>query len=86
MTYNLPLREERRLWVFENRFLRLIFGLKSENGDWRRLHNEEFHSFYSSSNIVRVIKSRRLRRAENVARMEKRSLFKILRGKCTGVL
>ena len=48
-----------------------IFGPKrDENGQWRRLHNEELHSLYRSPNIVRVIKSRRLRWAGQVARME----------------
>ena len=56
-----------------------------ENGEWRRLHNEELHSLYRSPNIVRVIKSRRLRWAWQVARMEEgRSAFKILTGKPTG--
>ena len=63
-----------------------IFGPKrDENGEWRRLHNEELHSLYRSSNIVRVIKSRRLRWAGQVARMEEdRCVFKILTGKPTG--
>ena len=53
--------------------------------EWRRLHNEEVHSLYRSPNIVRVIKSRRLRWAEHVARMEEsRSAFKMLTGKPTG--
>ena len=56
---SLTLREESRLRVFENRILRRIFGPKrDENGEWRRLHNEELHSLYRSPNIVRVIKSR----------------------------
>jgi hypothetical protein len=56
------LREEHRLRVFENRVLRRIFGLKrEEDGLWRKLHNYELHSLYSSLYIVRVIKSRRLR-------------------------
>ena len=56
-----------------------------ENGEWRRLHNEELHSLYRSPNIVRVIKSRRLRWAGHVARMEEgRSAFRILTGKPTG--
>jgi hypothetical protein len=51
-----------RLRVFENRLLRRIFGPKrEEDGSWRKLHNDELHSLYSSVNIVRVIKSRRLR-------------------------
>jgi hypothetical protein len=53
------LREERRLWVFENRLLRRIFGPKRDEGtsDWRKLH-EELNDLYSSPNIVRMIKSR----------------------------
>ena len=63
-----------------------IFGPKrDENGEWRRLHNEELHSLYRSPNIFRVIKSRILRWAGHVARMGKgRSAFKILTGKPTG--
>ena len=84
-TWSLTLREESRLRVFENRILRRIFGPKrDENGEWGRLHNEELHSLYRSPNIVRVIKSRRLRWAGHVARMEEgRSAFKILTGKPT---
>jgi hypothetical protein len=56
------LREEHRLRVFENRVLRKIFGPKRrEDGSWRKLHNDELHNLYSSPNIVRVIKSRRMR-------------------------
>ena len=55
-----------------------------ENGEWRRLHNEELHSLYRSPNIVRVIKSRRLRWAGHVARMEGGSAFRILTGKPIG--
>jgi hypothetical protein len=66
------LREEQRLRVFENRVLRKIFGPKrEEDGSWRKLHNDELHSLYSSLNIVRVIKSRRMRWAGHVARMGK---------------
>ena len=81
-TWSLTLREESRLRVFENRILRRIFRPKrDENGEWRRLHNEELHSLYRSPNIVRVIKSRRLRWAGHVARMEEgRSAFNILTG------
>ena len=58
------------LRVFENRIIRRIFGPKRyENEEWRRLHNEEFHSLYRSPNIVRVIYSRRLRGAGDIARM-----------------
>ena len=60
-------------------------GPYDENGEWRRLHNEELHSFYRLPNIVRVIKTRRLRLAGHVARMEKgKSTFIILTGKPTG--
>ena len=70
-TGNIILREESRLRVFEKRVLRRIFGpTRDVNGVWRRLHNEELHSLYRSPNIARVIKSRRLRWAEHVARME----------------
>jgi hypothetical protein len=67
--------------VFENRVLRRIFGPKREEvaGGWRRLHNEEFHNLYSSRNIIRVIKSRRMRWAGHVSRMRKtRNAYKIL--------
>jgi hypothetical protein len=67
------LREERRLRVFENRVLRRIFGLKREEvkGEWRKLHNEELNDLYCTPNIGRVIKSKRMRWAGNVARMGK---------------
>jgi hypothetical protein len=60
-TWSLALREEYRLRVFENRVLRRIFGPKRDEvtGDWRKLHKEELHNLYSSSNIIRMIKSRR---------------------------
>jgi hypothetical protein len=52
----LTLRKEHKLRVFENRVLRKIFGSKREvDGSWRKLHNDELHSLYSSPNIVRVI-------------------------------
>ena len=67
----LTLREEHRLRMFENRVLRII-GPKKDilTGEWRKLHNDELTSLYSSPNIVRVIKSRRMRWAGHVARME----------------
>jgi hypothetical protein len=69
-TWSLTLGEERRLRVFENRVLRRIFGPKrEEDGSWRKLHNVELHNLHSSPNIVRVIKSRRMRWAGHVARM-----------------
>jgi hypothetical protein len=57
--------------VFENRVLRRIFAPKrdEETGGWRKLHNEELHNLYSTPSIIRIIKSRRMRWAENVARM-----------------
>jgi hypothetical protein len=61
-TWSLALREEHRLGVFENRVLRKIFGSKrEEDGSWRNLHNGELHSLFSSPNIVRVLKSRRMK-------------------------
>jgi len=86
-TWSLTLREERKLRVFENRVLRRIFGPRSDGaaGEWRRLHNEELNDLYSSPNIVRVIKSRRMRRAGHVARMgEERGLYRVLVGKPEG--
>jgi len=69
--WSLTLWEERRLRVLESRLLRRIFGPKRDEvtGEWWKVHNEELNYLYSSSNIVRVIKSRRMRWAGNVARM-----------------
>jgi hypothetical protein len=80
-TRSLTLREEQRLRVFENRVLRRIFGPKRNEvtGEWRRLHNEELDDLYSSPNIIRVIKSRRMTWAGHAARMaEKRGAYRIL--------
>ena len=82
-TLSLTLREERRLWVFENRVLRL-FGPKRDKvtGEWRKLHNEELRDLYSLPNIVRVVKSRKMRWAGHVARMEEgRGAHRVLVGK-----
>jgi hypothetical protein len=79
-TRPLTLREEHRLRVFENRVLRRIFGPKRDEvtGEWRKLHNE-LHSLYLSPNIIRQIKSRRMRWAGHVARMgEERYAYKVL--------
>jgi hypothetical protein len=74
------LREERKLRFLENRVLRRIFVPKrEEDGSWIKLHNDKLHSLYSSPNIVRVIKLRRMRWAEHVARMgEGRGVYRIL--------
>ena len=70
-TWSLILREERRLRVFENRVWRRIFGPKRDEVTevWRKLHNEELDDMYCLRNIVREIKSRRMRWAGHVARM-----------------
>jgi hypothetical protein len=73
-----------RLRVFENRVLRRIFGPKRDEvtGEWRKLHNEELHNLYSFPNIIRQIKSRRMRWAGHVARMgEERNVYRVLMGK-----
>jgi hypothetical protein len=86
-TWSLILREERRLRVFENRVLRRIFGpnMDEVTGERRRLHNEELHILYSSPNIFKQIKSRRMRQAENVARArEERKMHWVLVGNHEG--
>jgi hypothetical protein len=86
-TWSLTLREEHRLRVFENRVLRRIFGPKRDKvtGEWRKLHNGEFHNLYSSQDIIRQIKSRKMRWAGHVARMEEgRNVYRVLVGKPKG--
>jgi hypothetical protein len=86
-TWSLTSREEHRLGMFENRVLKRIFGQRMNEGigGRRRLHEEEPHYLYSSSSIVRIIKLRRMRWAELVARMvEKRNTYRLLVGKPEG--
>jgi hypothetical protein len=75
-TWSPTLKEVHRLRVFESRVLRRIFGPKrEEDGSCRKLHNDEFHDLYSSPNIVRVIKARRMRWAGHVACMGRGEVF-----------
>jgi len=86
-TWSLTLREERRLRVFENMAWRRVFGPKRDEvtGEWRKLHNEELRDLYSLPNIVRVVKSRRMRWAGHVARMgQGRGVYRVLVGKPEG--
>jgi len=76
--------EERKLRVFENMVLMRIFGPRRDEvtREWRRLYKEELNDLYTSPNIVRVIKSRRMRWAGHVARMgEERRVYRYLVGK-----
>jgi hypothetical protein len=84
-TWSLTLREDHRLRVFENRVLK-IFGPKREvDGSWRKLHNDELHSLYSSPNVVRVITSRMMGWAGHVALMgEGRGVYRVLVGRPEG--
>jgi hypothetical protein len=73
--------------VFENRVLRRIFEQKRDGvmGGWTKLHNKELHNLYSSSSIIRIMKSRRKRWAGHVAWMgEKRNVYRLLGGKPKG--
>jgi len=77
----------KKLMLFENMVLRRIFGPRKVEvtGEWRRLHNKELNDLYSSPNILRVIKSRRMRWVGHVARMgEKRGVYRVLLGKPEG--
>ena len=84
-TCSLTLREERRLWMSENRVLRRIFGPKryEVTGEWRKLHNEELNKLYSP-NTVRVTKSRIMIWEGHGACMGKRSVYRVLVGKPEG--
>ncbi|KAJ4426744.1 hypothetical protein ANN_26543 [Periplaneta americana] len=86
-TWTLTLREEHGFRVFENKVLRKIFGTKRDEvtGEWRKLHNTELHALYSSPDIIRNLKSRRLRWAGHVARMgESRNAYRVLVGRPEG--
>jgi hypothetical protein len=74
------LREEHTLRVFQKSVLRKIFGPKmEEDGSWRKLHNDELHSLYSSPNVFRVIKSRKMKWVGHVAHMgEGRGVYMVL--------
>jgi hypothetical protein len=77
-TWSLTLRDDHRLSVFENRVFRRTFGPKRDGvtGEWKKCHDEELHELYSSPNIVRVIKLRRMRWVEHVVQ---------IREACTGI-
>ncbi|KAJ4443481.1 hypothetical protein ANN_05153 [Periplaneta americana] len=86
-TWTLTLREEQRLRVFENKVLRKICEAKRDEvtGEWRKLHNAELHALYSSPDIIRNVKSRRLRWAGRVARMgESKNEYRVLVGRPEG--
>jgi hypothetical protein len=86
-TWSVTLREEHRLREFENRVLRRIFGSKRDEvtGEWRKLHNGELHNLYSSPDIIRQIKSRRMRWVGHVAHMDEgRNVYRVLVGKSEG--
>ena len=79
----MTLREERRLRVFENMVLRRIFGSRRDEVtvEWRKLHNDELNDLYGVPNIIRVMKSRRMRWAGHVARIEEwRGVYRVLVG------
>ena len=77
------MREQRGLIVFGNGVLRTIYGAKRDEvtGEWRKIHIEELNDLYCSPNIVRVIKSKRMRWAGHVGRMgERRGVYRVLVG------
>jgi hypothetical protein len=76
-TWSLTLKEEHRLRMFEKRLLKRMFGPKRDDvtGGWRKLHNEELHNSNFSPNIIRMIKSRRMRWAGHVARMGQGGMY-----------
>jgi len=85
-TWSLTMKEKRRLRVFEKRVLRRIFGPERDEvtEEWRKLHNEVLNDLYSSPNIVRVIKSRRMKWAGHVGRMgERKAVYRVLVGNLT---
>jgi hypothetical protein len=86
-TWSPTLKEELRVTMVENRVLRRIFGQKRDEivGGWIKLHNEELHNLYSSPEIIRKIKSRRIRWAGYIAPMEgKRHAYRLLMVKREG--
>jgi hypothetical protein len=86
-TWSVTLRELHRLRVFENGVLRGIFGPRRDEvtGEWRKLHSGELHNLYSSPDIIRQIKSRRMRWVGHVARIgEVRNVYRVLVGKPEG--
>ncbi|KAJ4428780.1 hypothetical protein ANN_25773 [Periplaneta americana] len=86
-TFNFRICMEQRLRIFENEALRKIFGAKRDEvtGELRKLHNIELHALYSSPDIIRNIKSRRLRWAEHVTHMgESRNAYRVLAGRSEG--
>jgi hypothetical protein len=86
-TWSVILREEHRVRVFENRVLRRIFGPKRDEvtAEWRKLHSGELHNLYSSSDIIRQIKSKRMRWVGHVTRVgEGRNVYRVLVGKPKG--
>jgi hypothetical protein len=73
--------------VFENRVLRKVIGPKREEvtREWRKMYNEELRDLYSSPSIIRIIRSKRMRWADHVTRMEeKRNSYRLLLGKPEG--